>query len=366
MRTLSMIASILLLISIGKQDRTALATLSVPAEPTLSAASAVLYESSSGTFVLTKDADTRRPMASTTKIVTALVATRLIDSLDEIVTVSSDAVGIEGSSLYLREGEQLSIRELLYGLLLQSANDAATAIAIHCSGSTSAFADEMNKVAGELGLSDTHFSNPHGLHADDHYTTARELAILASVAMEDDLIREIASTVRHTIPKTNLSPARPILNHNKLLRLNDCAIGLKTGFTKASGRCLVGAFEKDGLSLITITLSAPNDWEDHKKLFAYATATLESRLIAQKGSLHYDIPIIGAKGASIRCTNAEDVIMTLPREAKNPEPSVSLPHFLVAPIRKGAIVGTLSYRYDSGMVFDIPLIADETVEQIKG
>jgi D-alanyl-D-alanine carboxypeptidase/D-alanyl-D-alanine carboxypeptidase (penicillin-binding protein 5/6) len=304
-------------------------------------------------------------MASTTKIATALVAARLAASLDEIVTVPREAVGIEGSSLYLREGEELSLRELLYGLLLQSANDAAVAIAIHVSTSVESFVAEMNKAALELGLSNTHFSNPHGLHDKDHYSTARELAILASAALEEDSIRDIFSTVRHTIPANNHSPARTIVNHNKLLRLCDGVIGMKTGFTKASGRCLVGAFERDGLSFVSVTLSAPNDWEDHKKLFAYGAAALHARLVAPKSSLHYEIPIIGANCDSIRCTNAEDIVLVLPRDESTPEPLIHLSHFAVAPIRQGAVLGKIVYERNGKTLLQIPLVAEESVYTVS-
>jgi D-alanyl-D-alanine carboxypeptidase/D-alanyl-D-alanine carboxypeptidase (penicillin-binding protein 5/6) len=355
-----MIASILLLFSVGRLWSTEATAAAAPA-PTLSAASSVLYECHSGTFVCGKDADTQRPMASTTKIMTALVAARRANSLDDTVTVPKEAVGVEGSSLYLREGEQLPLRELLYGLLLQSANDAAVAIAVHVSGSLEAFVCEMNETAHELGLSRTHFVNPHGLHDDLHYTTARELALISAAALDDPTVKTIASTVRHTIPATNLSPARTIVNHNKLLRLCDGAIGLKTGFTKASGRCLVGAFERDGLLLVTVTLSAPNDWDDHRKLLDYGLCTLEARTVAEKGALHYEIPIIGAGVSSIRCTNADDVTLILPRDATPPEPRIHLSHFAVAPIREGAVMGRLTYERDGKVLFDTSLVAEETV-----
>lgn len=360
MRTRAMIASLLLLFSIGRLLSTD--AEAAPAAPSLSAASSVLYECHSSSFVFAKDADTKRPMASTTKIMAALVAVRHATSLDEVVTVPREAVGVEGSSLYLREGEQLPLCELLYGLLLQSANDAAVAIAHHVSGSLAAFVSKMNETALELGLSSTHFVNPHGLHDDQHYTTARELALIAAAALEDPTVKTIASTARHTIAATNLSPARPIVNHNKLLHLCEGAVGLKTGFTRSSGRCLVGAFERDGLLLVSVTLAAPNDWDDHKKLLDYGLSSLESKTVAPKGSLHYEIPIIGAKAASIRCTNADDVILILPRGINAPSPRVHLSHFAVAPIRSGAVIGKLTYEINGKVLFETALIAEESAD----
>ncbi|MBR6546263.1 MAG: D-alanyl-D-alanine carboxypeptidase [Clostridia bacterium] len=362
MRAASMIASILLLFSVGRLLQSEVAAVGSPPTPSLSAASSVLYEANSETFVFTKDADTPRPMASTTKIMTALVAARRCRSLDETVTVPKSAVGIEGSSLYLRQGEQISLRELLYALLLQSANDSAVAIAVHISGSEEAFVSEMNRTATELGLTNTHFTNPHGLHNELHYTSARDLALISDAALKCSAIREIASTIRHTIPETNLSPARTIVNHNKLLRIHDGAVGLKTGFTKASGRCLVGALEKEGLSLISVTLNAPNDWDDHSKLFDYGRASLVSRLVAPKGTLHYEIPIIGSSSDSVVCTNAEDVVLVLPRDASIPEPCIRLSHFAVAPVRSGAVLGSLSYELNQRVLFECSLIAENSVD----
>ena len=365
MRTLSMIATILLLFSFGHRVRCEAIAAESASAPLLSASSAALYERNSHTFVFTKDAEERRPMASTTKIMTALVAVNRAKSLDEIVTVPPEAVGVEGSSLYLREGERLTLSDLLYGLMLQSANDAAVAIAIHVTGSVDAFVAEMNETASELGLTDTSFTNPHGLHDENHYTTACDLAKIAAAALEDEIILKISSTYKHTIPQTNLSPARHIVNHNKLLRLCDSAVGLKTGFTKASGRCLVGAFETDGLSLVSVTLSAPNDWDDHQKLLAYGRSRLESRCIASRGSLHYRIPIVGAELDFISCTNSEDVVLVLPRGKDAPIPRLHLSHFAVAPIRCGAVMGTLIYETEGGVGYEIPLVAERSVDPIR-
>ena len=200
MRAKAMIASLFLLFSIGHS----LPSYASDGSPITSAASAALLEVESGRFLYAKDADTQRPMASTTKIMTALVAIEA-GGLDEAVTVDRAAVGVEGSSLYLRCGEVLTLRDLLYGLMLQSANDAASAIAIHVSGDIAAFAERMNARAAELGLTNTHFTNPHGLHDDAHYTTARELARIAAAAMENDIFREIVATKRYTISETACS-----------------------------------------------------------------------------------------------------------------------------------------------------------------
>ena len=199
---------------------------------------------------------------------TALTVLREGGDLDRSFTIPPEACGIEGTSIYLQPGETLTVRDLLYALLLSSANDAATALALCCSGSIPAFADRMNRIAEQLGLENTHFVNPHGLDHPEHYSTARDLALIAAAAFEDVNFREIVSTRRYLIPAPD-GGRRILTNHNKLLsRYSDC-VGVKTGFTKKSGRCLVSAAERDGVLLISVTLNDPNDWNDHTLLLDY-------------------------------------------------------------------------------------------------
>ena len=249
-----------------------------PATPSVSAESAVLIEAQSGNVIYSKNTDQRLPMASTTKIITALTALSQAHP-DTVITANADAVGVEGSSIYLVEGEALTLEQLLYALLLESANDAAVAIAIGVSGSVEAFAEQMNLLADVLGLQDTHFVNPHGLDHEDHYTTASELAKLTRYALQNELIREIVGTRKTTIPHPGEVGTRLLVNHNKLLRLYEDCIGVKTGFTKRSGRCLVSAAERDGVTLIAVTLNAPNDWNDHTAMLDYGFAKYESVLL---------------------------------------------------------------------------------------
>ena len=208
--------------------------------PSLSAASAILCDGVSGASLAEKNADARLPMASTTKIMTGLLAIERL-SPDAEITVPPQAVGIEGSSVYLFAGERISVRTLLYALLLSSANDAAVALALTVSGSVEAFADLMNARGAELGLTNTRFLNPHGLPEDAHYTTARDLARLSCAALCNPLFAEIVATKRYTAPQEGTDGTRLFLNHNKLLRTYEGALGVKTGFTKKSGRCLVVA-----------------------------------------------------------------------------------------------------------------------------
>jgi len=245
--------------------------LPVTAPPSTSAASAVLYDATSEQFLALSSPDVRRPMASTTKIMTALVVLEKC-TLSEYVTVASEAVGVEGSSIYLFAGEQITVETLLYGLLLSSANDAAAALAIHTAGSIAAFADLMNERAAAMGLSDTHFANPHGLHDEAHYTTARELALIAAEAMKNEVFSKIVATKRYSAPQIGTDACRLFLNHNRLLRSYEDAVGVKTGYTRAGGRCLVSAARRDGLCLIAVSLNDGNDWRDHAALLDWGFA----------------------------------------------------------------------------------------------
>lgn len=237
----------------------------------VSAKHAILLDADSGEVLWEKDADIPAPMASTTKIMTAIAVMDTLP-LDKEITVPKEAVGTEGTSAYLKEGECLTVRDLLYALMLSSANDAAVTLALACDGSISAFAERMNRLACELSLKNTRFENPHGLPADGHYTTARELALLSAYAMCNPVFAEIVGTKSYTC-RTSVC-VRTFKNHNKLLTFSKDAVGIKTGFTKTSGRCLVGAAKKDGTLLISVTLSAPNDWNDHAALFQYGFSLL--------------------------------------------------------------------------------------------
>lgn len=329
---------------------------------TVSADSAVLYEPVTGTFLYEKNATTRRGMASTTKIMTALIAIET-GNLSRQITVPPEAVGIEGSSVYLKEGETLTLEDLLYALLLQSANDAAVAIACAVGGSTEEFCDLMNRKVTELGLSDTHFDNPHGLDSPDHYTTAADLARIAAYALEHPVFREIVSTKKRVIYLPMENASRVLVNHNKLLRLYDDSIGVKTGFTRRCGRCLVGAAERDGLSLITVTLDAPNDWNDHISLFDYGFSSMESRVLAEPYSFRYTMPVIGGDKPTVTIANTEQVRAVLPRTAVSPTPEVYMQHLLTAPLRSGEVVGTVLYWVNGHVVASDSLVVTEPVER---
>ena len=346
--------------------RSVISVVSTP--PSLSATSAVLMEAESGRLLYAKNADTPLPMASTTKIMTALVALECA-SPDRVITVAPEAVGVEGSSVYLTEGEELTLEELLYALLLESANDAATAIAVGLSRSTEAFAEQMNRKAAELGLTRTHFTNPHGLDHPEHYTTAHELAVIAQAALKNETIRTIVSTRKATIPHSGEDGVRLLVNHNKLLRTYEGCIGVKTGYTRSSGRCLVSAAERDGVTLIAVTIRDPNDWQDHSALLDYGFSLCHSVTLAGKGSIAVSLPVVGGTEESISLSNREDCTVTLPRSAGTVRIVLEYRRFEYAPIAKDEPLGNAVFYADRDgdgtceTVARIPLLADTAVEK---
>ena len=333
--------------------------------PSVSAHSAVLIDLDSKSLLFSKNHEDRMGMASTTKIMTALVAAENYD-LTRTVRVAPEAVGVEGSSIYLYEGEILTMEELLYALLLQSANDAAAAIAIAVAGSIDRFADMMNERARQMGLENTCFTNPHGLSDNSHYTTAYDLAIIAAHALSNETVRRIASTYKQNIPIDSDCNPRTLVNHNKLLRLYDGAIGVKTGFTKKTGRCLVSAAERDGLTLIAVTLNASDDWNDHTKMLDYGFENYESLLIAEAGSFKYSLPVTGGSSDHVTLTNTRELRMTVPRERGDIVCRVETFHrFEFAPVMRGREEGYVYCSYGELSFTASPLICAETVGRKK-
>ena len=348
---ITLIFSFLTIYAFGEQEGRSLS---------VSARSAVLYQPDSEVFVYTKNSDIRLPMASTTKIMTALITLESC-ALDEVVTVDSAATHIEGSSAYLKEGERLTVEELLYALMLQSANDAAVALAIHIGGDIEGFSALMNRRAESLGLCDTHFSNTHGLDDDEHYTTAKELAIIAACAMENPTFRQICSTYKKTFATEERS--RTYVNHNKLLRLYDGCVGVKTGFTKKSGRCLVSAAVRDGLSFISVTIDAPNDWHDHRRMLDYGYESLEKIRLANEFEYVYKLPVLGGEREYVVATNPEGAEIIKAKCEHNIDCQIKMTRYAIAPISRGDRLGEIIYTIDGKETVRVPIVATETVKQ---
>lgn len=307
-------------------------TASVPASAAIgvSAASAILIDADDGTVLYEKGADTALAMASTTKIMTALIVLEEAET-DTVIRIPREAVGIEGSSAYLYEDEAITVRDLLFALLLQSANDAAVALALHVSESLEAFAARMNEKAESLGMSDTAFANPHGLPAEGHHSTARDMARLMQTALENPEFVAISGAKNYTTQPPEGGTAHYFRNHNRLLNDYTHCIAGKTGYTRAAGRCLVTAAEKGGARLICVTLSAPDDWNDHKTLFEHGFSRYDSYLLYEKGALFYSVKVVGSVDKIVRVENTEPISATL-RSADDVQVRYELPHFVYAPV----------------------------------
>lgn len=334
--------------------------VSAVAPPMTSASSFALLDPMSGELLAQQDADTRRPMASTTKIMTALLVLELCDP-KETVRVPAEAVGVEGSSIYLYKDERITVETLLYGLMLSSANDAATALAIHAAGSVAEFAALMNQKAVLLGLTSTHFCNPHGLHEAEHYTTARDLAKLTAAALKNPTFAEIVSTKRYSALQSDTDASRLFLNHNRLLRSFEGAIGVKTGYTKTSGRCLVSAAARDGLTLIAVTLNAPNDWRDHTALLEWGF----SQYVAFAPRLDpLTLPVVGGQSGTVELLPEKALALTLPAGHPEITCTVEAPRFLYAGFEQGKSVGRIIYRMGDTVLGEISLITAKGVSTL--
>ncbi len=340
------------------------------ATPMPSAHSAVLIECESGTVIYQKSADVPLPMASTTKLMTALTAISLA-SPDRVIAIPPEAVGVEGSSVYLTEGEELTLKDLLYALLLSSANDAAVAIAVGLCGSVSAFADEMNRLSDDLGLRSTSFQNPHGLDDKYHFTTARELALIARAVLADDLLAAIVSTQKAIIPHPTLEGGRVLVNHNKLLRRYEGCIGLKTGYTKKSGRCLVSAANRDGITLIAVTLNAPDDWNDHTEMLDYGFSLYERRTLAKIGDIRYPLTLCGAEEECVMLQNTESLRVSLPASAPPVRTVIEARRLELAPIEADRAYARVLFYCDTDrdgteeLLGSLPLTATKDVSTAK-
>ena len=320
-----------------------------------SAKSAIVM-SADGRTVFEKNADERRLIASTTKLMTALVAIELSRG-DEVITVAPECCGIEGTSMYLRPGQSLTVDELLQGLLLASGNDAAEALAVGLCGSEAAFVERMNAKAAELGLDHTAFANPHGLDAEEYGSTARDLARLMLACMEQERFARL-SALRSCQVGENY-----YVNHNKLLEQLEGCIGGKTGYTRAAGRCLVSCCERDGMRFVCVTLSDPDDWNDHIRLYEAAFAAWERRRVVSVDEA-FEIPLVMGQEDCAIASPERELTLALPRD-EVPELVRELPLFAFAPVRKGEYAGRIVVLCDGEAVDEIPLLYNKTILQAK-
>ena len=320
----------------------------------VSARSAVLMDAQTGRVLFEKDADRKSLIASTTKIMTALVVCEQCNVLDRM-RIPKEAVGIEGSSMYLQEGEVLTVQELLYGLMLHSGNDAAVALAVYCGGTVEGFVEMMNDKARYLGLNDTHFANPNGLDHPDHYSTARDLAVLAAYAMENCVFARTVSTKTLTVGQ------RYMKNHNKLLWMVDGADGVKTGFTRAAGRVLVSSATRDGRRLVAVTIHAPNDWQDHQKLLEDGFEKYKTRQLIASGQQIGCRFVLDGVEKSVPILAAGDFFYPM-MEGEQATVVLSKPEFSYAPVTAGAEAGFAYICIGGKSGGKVPGIYGQTVE----
>ncbi len=324
----------------------------------ISAQYACVLDAQTGKILYEKNSNVTHSMASTTKIMTALLALEQ-SSFDDVVTVSPNAAGTEGSSIYLAAGEKIKMETLLYGLMLESGNDAAIAIAEHIGGSVPQFATMMTERAHALGAKNTAFKNPNGLDEEGHYTTAYDLALLTKAALDNPEFKAIASTKRKSFPATDGYKARSFSNHNKLLSLYPGCIGVKTGFTKKTGRCLVSAATRENVTAICVTLNAPNDWDDHTRLLDDAFSSVIARPVVIQDMVLKTVPIKNGSVKSLDLVAAKDFHLTFSKNEglSKVKLNYKIPAEITAPISAGTPLGKLSVLYDGKVLGDIDLLA---------
>lgn len=319
----------------------------------------VLYEPVTGRVLVDKNKDTRLPMASTTKIMTALLAIEHGD-LDTPFTVGKEAV-VEGSSMGLKVGDTVTQRDLLYGMLLESGNDAANVTAVRVAGSVEAFAELMNSRAAEIGMDGTHFVTPSGLDDKQHYSTAYDMALLAAEALDNSLFREICGSRKKTVSFGAPPYERTLYGHNRLLGSYEGAIGVKTGFTKTARRCLVSAAERDGVRLIAVTLNCGDDWNVHRELLDYGFSKVAMRPIPiTKGD--FEVLVGGGEEPSVSVRIMGNLYVPLLQgEEKELQTEIHLPRFLIGSVEKGVTVGYAKVVFHDRIIAEFPIVTQNSV-----
>ncbi len=336
--------------------------ITVRASFELSAESAILIDCETGRIIYEKNKDAKMAMASTTKIITAITAIEH-GNLSDVVTVSANAALTEGSSVWLSEGEKLTLNDLLYALMLESGNDASVAIAEHIGGNVEGFSELMNAVCRKAGATSTNCVTPSGLDDELHFTTAQDLAMITRYAMTSDTFREIVSTYKTTIPWEGNEWDRTLVNHNKMLTLYEGADGVKTGYTKKSGRCLVSSAEKDGWRVIAVTLNAPDDWNDHIKMLNFAFDNFkESEKLTECGKSIGKITVSSSKNGHINYGFSEEISVRKLYDEEKIKININVPDEIKAPVYKGDIVGSADLYLNDMYYRTVDLLSLEDAE----
>lgn len=329
----------------------------------IGAKAAIVMEAMTGRVLFAQNENERLPIASTTKIMTAMLALEQPE-LDAVFEVDGTAIMVEGSSMGLQKGDKASLRTLAAGMLLPSGNDAANAAAVRIAGTIPAFAVMMNDRAAELGLQNTYFETPSGLDSGGHCSSAYDMALLAREALRNPDFTDICSQYKI---RTNFGDPpydRWLTNHNKLLNYYDGAFGVKTGFTKKAGRCLVSAARRDGVDLICVTLNCPNDWQVHRELYDryFPKVQVEdlSRAIPE-----FEVPVTGGAASSVTVVKTDVAQIPLPTDGAQVEYKITIEPFLYAPVRKGQYIGEVKIIVDREETFRVTLTAGRDVELLN-
>lgn len=327
----------------------------------VSAKGAILIDAATGEVLYEKNGYSKLPMASTTKIMSALIALEQND-LDEKFVVDKEALKVEGSSMGLQEGDTVTMRALVHGMLLPSGNDAANCAAVRISGSVEAFVQLMNDRAAEMGLRFTHFVTPSGLddYTDDHYSTAYDMAVLTREALKNDDFREICGKKNAKLEFGNPPYERWLINSNKLLTMCDGVIGVKTGFTDKAKRCLVSACERDGATLICVTLNDPDDWLDHTRMYDYGFSLMSRQELPIENDT-FEIGAAGGVSDTILC-KTDKVKLTLPEgKAENVTCEIFVRPFVYCPAAENVQVGRAEYYYNGEKIAEEPVYTAQSI-----
>ncbi len=332
----------------------------ISADFDVSASSAVLMVADTGEVVFEKNAHIKRGVASTTKIMTALITAEQRTPMRLVITTDK-MVNVEGTSMGLKAGDKVTFHDLIYGMLLASGNDAANTAAISIAGSIEKFAALMNEKAKEIGMTNTNFVTPSGLDDENHYSTAYDMALLGCHALENNFFKEACSSVSAKLCYGNEPYARYLSNHNRLLKEYEGALGIKTGFTKKSGRCLVSAAEKNGVMLVCVTLNAPDDWNDHKKLLNYGFEHVTQKNIdIQLPSLE----IAGGSSADVSLELIEPIKVASYCSADQFEAQIKIKGLEFAPVRCGETAGEVRLILDGKIISNTPVIVTDNVSAV--
>lgn len=327
------------------------------AMPEVSSHSACVIDIDTGRILAAKNENEKSEPASITKIMTALIALENAD-IKKVVTIPSAAAGVEGSSIYIKAGEKYSMEDLLYGLMLRSGNDAATAIAIDVAGSVDAFVEKMNQKAQELGCTGTHFNNPHGLPDEKHYTTAHDMALITAAALRNDTFVKIVSTKNYTAEPDGAGETRSWQNKNKLLWQYEGAIGVKTGYTKSAGKTYVGAAERNGIRIAVVVLGAKDMWGDAATLLDDAFASYQQVDLIKDGQSTGVTPVLEGLSSEVEGITEGSLSKTLTKEEQERIVTKCVYQTpLYAPVAKGDIIGSMQVYLDDEMIGSVPIVA---------